>query len=143
MRPVLFFIGLLLMTLSKCLSQSIIYGFPPTEKTLKKNDIILLNLPPHQDGRFRDSHQLLEIVDIINKYPDLKFKIEINVILETEDFNQAYSKSLARSLIKYLDKRIGEKNYEAVGLGGSNPIFLDERSPIYQKMNTRLQILLD
>lgn len=143
MRTILLLVAVLTMMSSKTYGQSVIYGFPQTEKQIAKADILLINIPSHQDGRFRDSQQMLNIIDLVNKNPTLQFRIEINIFLESRDFDLAYSKSLAQSLTKYLDKKATQKNYEIAGLGRDNPIFLNEQHPLYQKMNMRIQIFAD
>lgn len=71
----------------------------------------------------------------------MQFRIELHTFFETSDFNLVYSERLAQSLTKYLISKVAQKNYEAIGLGSSSPIFLKEDDePIYLKMNTRLQI---
>jgi len=137
-------VWLLVITLpNEIFSQSIIYGFPSVERSLKSGDVVIVNLPPHRDGRLPDSDQLLLITRLLNNHPNLQFRIELHIFFETPDFNLAYSERLARNLIEYLEAKAGQKNYKVIGLGSNSPIFLKEDDPIYLKMNTRLQILIN
>jgi hypothetical protein len=136
------FIVILIMNTS-LYSQSIYYGYPESGSKINKGDVIIANLPSNTDGRFNSSSQLSNLIYLIKNNPDVHHNISINVFYGSEGLSMEYSKKLKDDLIGILKTKSNLLNYTISNKGSSMPIFMDSRSNLFKKINTRLEILVE
>jgi len=84
---------------------------------------------------------LNEVVDVLNKNPDLKVEIQGHTDnTGTRKYNQTLSEKRTRAVIEYItDKSIDEDRLSAVGYGPDRPIS-DNSTPEGRALNRRTQI---
>ncbi|HEY5746067.1 MAG TPA: hypothetical protein VIU12_08330 [Chryseolinea sp.] len=128
---------------STVFSQSIYFGYPGEGQKLKKGDLIILNVPKNLHGRFEETEQITSLVKFIDSNSSVEIKIALNVFLESAEYDKDLSESLAESLQKILDKQCKKMTYSLIAEGRSNPLFLSKESPLFRKMNTRMEILIE
>jgi hypothetical protein len=125
-------------------SQNIYYGYPSSSIELSKGDVIILNLPEHIDGRFKDSKELDDLIKLVNDNNNLFFRIEINIFWGSKEYSNDYSNILCNNLKKILNINCTSNNYEIISNGANKPLIKDENDKEkYIKMNTRMDIIIE
>lgn len=128
---------------SSVYAQKIYFGYPLSLSDLSNKDRVLINIPTHIDGRFIPEGGVNKLVELLNKDSTLFFRIEIHYFFGSDEFAEDYSKFICTSLEWYLKQSTHYSNYDLFGLGKSHPVFLDKAGPNYNKMNTRIEILVE
>lgn len=125
-------------------SQTVYFGYPPSNSTLNKGDAIVLNIPTHRDGRFESPNSFDNLVFLINKYPYIVFRVEINFYYGSPDYSEEYSKHLARDLKKILNKKCNESNFYVISMGIKKPLLcINDDSKLFKSFNTRIEIFTE
>jgi transcriptional regulator with XRE-family HTH domain len=122
-------------------SQFVYYGIP-TQNNFSDGDKIIMNVPPHIDGRFEQSYQLEELIQLLNSSPNYIFEIEINDFRGTEELCQKYSEALSRSLDGVFKVKSKYLNYQLFANGSTKPIFYSENKIEFFMLNRRLEIII-
>jgi len=142
MRSGVIILLLILLSITSSSSQKVHYGYPAARK-ITKGDIIILSVPKYLHARLEEDEDILELTEFINNNSVFAFKISISFFFETEDFDMKFSKRLADSLLGILEKRCRSSKTEVLEIGQNDPIFLNKESPLFSKMNTRLEIRIE
>lgn len=117
-------------------AQSVSYGLPILENELHEGDLIILNIPPHIDGRIKLSRELDKLKLFVEHHEGKIFSLEVYIFGGTSKFCLAHSKFLSRSL----SKRLNVGNVKFTGRGDERPILDSKSSPMYFSMNTRIEL---
>src|SRR5688572_26701179 len=137
------FLLIFLSAINIACAQSIFYGLPKHNKELKKGDLVILNLPHHLHGKFEDEGEIDSLISFVKNNLNVQLRIQINVFLDSQDYDQNLSDRLKKSLLGILQTRCENVNYYVIALGRTNPIFLNAESRLFSKMNTRLEIAVE
>jgi hypothetical protein len=137
------FISIIIFLIASNLhSQDVYFGYS-SDSTLKKGDIIIINVPDNIDGRFNRIEDFDKLINLISSNPSKYFRIEINIFLGSSDFSFDYSMSLCNDLMKIINRKISLNNYDFKNNGRSNPIFLNKDDPKFRIYNTRIEIFIE
>lgn len=124
--------------------QSIYYGYP-SAKELKKGDLIIVSLPEHLHMRFYETVQTASLYQFLKDNKKNKFNILIHLFLDSPEYDLSVSEHLKKSLEGMLVEKCQQCNFSVTAKGRSSPIFLQEQdtSPLFRKMNTRMEIIVE
>lgn len=131
------FLVLIIIFFSQYLwSQNLKFGYP---KEVESNDVILLNMFRHRDGRFIDESEINELSTFLNKNNDKKFKIRIHIFGGASRGTISYTKSLSNNL----NKKLAELNniIEIENCGDKYPLFCVEKTDFKRRNNNRIEII--
>lgn len=118
-------------------SQNFKFGYP---KEVESNDIILLNMFRHRDGRFIDYSEINELSTFLNRFNDQKFKIRIHIFGGASRGTKSYTKSLSNNLSKKLTE-LNSNIIEIENCGDKYPIFCLERTEFKSRNNNRIEVI--
>lgn len=142
MNRFLFFFGFFIVALTSC-SQNVYYGYPSSELKIKHKDVVVVNIPNHVNGQFKESESLDKLVDFIDSNLIFNITIELNYFCGQEEYCLRYTKLLADDLTILLQERCKDAKLSIVSNGRNNPILPDKTSAKYQEYNTRLEIFIE
>ncbi len=118
-------------------SQSLKFGYP---KEVESNDIILLNMFKHRDGRFIDESEINNLSTFLKDHNNKKFKIRIHMFGGASKGVLAYTKSLSNNLSKQLAESTSNI-VEIENCGDKYPIFCVEKTEFKRRNNNRIEII--
>jgi len=127
-----------------CNIGTVFYGYPDSDDNIMADDIVIVNVPVSQDGRFLESQELDSLISFVNKDTSFNYRIEINIcFLQDSTHNKGYSEILCYYLTPIMEERAVSNNYEIVPRGDDNPIFMNKESDYYKEANTRIDIFIE
>lgn len=134
-----FFVLILFFASINLWSQTLKFGYP---KEVESNDIILLNMFKHRDGRFIDESEINELSTFLNENNDKKFKIRIHIFGGASKGTMSYTKSLSDNLSKKLNLvGLNSNIIEIENCGDKYPIFCIEKNEFKRRNNNRIEII--
>jgi hypothetical protein len=143
MKHIIIFLVLITLTL-KLYSQKVYYGYPSNYYELNKGDVIITIIPRHLDGRFIETEDFDNLINLLKIDTSIVFKIEINFFFfSDENYNLAYSGHLCNNLKEIIKLNTSVTNYNVINNGSSNPIFCNKDGLLYNLLNTRIEITID
>jgi hypothetical protein len=140
MKPIAFvFLAMFLSSFSGY--RTVHFGLPENQAILKKNDLIIMNIPNNINGRFVASSELSSLISFINKIPN-EVEIRINVFYLEKSHCKKYSDFLASNLQEIFSDSIDKKNYLILSYGATDPFFCDTTTFDYKTINTRIDLII-
>ena len=127
---------------NNCCSQNVYLGVPYSDVALCSGDLIILNIPQNRDGRFSNDREIDDVVKIIDSDSTLMFHISIHMVRGDEMFLMSYTEFIGKCLTSVLEDKCQFCNFDVRGLGKSVPIY-NQENVVYQKINTRMEILIE
>lgn len=136
-RNLLFLILTFLSSFS--FAQKIYFGLPRSGTQLLIQDVVLINIPNHIDGRFMASNELDSLKNFIHSYKSLDFRLSVHVSKGSSQYCLDYSIFLARQLENFLDS----DNLLIEGKGKSVPLCSNKESHLFSLIDSRIEILVE
>lgn len=136
MRTSIFIMFTFLLT--SCYAQNVSFGIPTTEIELQTDELIIINIPSHVDGRFKKSIELDNLRAFLQLYSELNFVLTIHFFGGNSEFCLDYSNFLSRDLKGHLNC----ENVIIEGKGDEVPLLLDKKSPRYFSINSRIELIV-
>jgi len=140
---ILFFVFLLVQGYSRY----VYYGYPTNNETLKKGDIVILNIPLFYlsgGNKFIKMEEFDSLVSLLKTNDTNTLRIEINYFYGDSLLSEGISSRLYENIKEILELKTILKNYYIVNNGCRNPIFFNEKKDDYYMMfNSRIEIIVE
>lgn len=137
-----------LVRITPCFAQRVYFGFPVDTSKIRVGDVIIINTPPHQSGKFYNSEELESLVSFIDSL-NYEIDIYVNEFLLPDDRNNFFSEIVCKRLNELLENRIKQKKFTVYSSAKQVPlysdVFVSKFFPLasdvtYQIINSRIEI---